>query len=175
MAIHTIFNGTKCMYWDNDALNAAGINATADMDCGTFVTRGALTQDSSNNITGYQFALTLPLANATDLYVVKNPTVGTGVDNIYDDPRQYYVKMGEVASIAKLVAGVDFIEVTAQAFASATAPTTTNKYCSVNTSGLLVAGSSAPASGTYFTLEGFHTIDVGTTLVPSYVLSCTRN
>lgn len=175
MAIHTIFNATSCMFTDNDALVHSGINSTADMDVGTLVTRGGFQLDSSNNITDYTFSLTLPEANATGLYIVKNPAVGTGVDNIYDDPRQYYVKAGEPASIGLLIPGADFIEVSVQAFAGATAPTTTNKYCSVNTSGKLVAASSAPDLGTFFTFEGVHFFDVGGTTVTSYVLSCTRN
>lgn len=172
---HGVINLTKAMAVDVDALNAAG-TYTANLDAGNFVTTGALQLDTSSNITGYDFSLALPTANATGLWVVKSPAVGVGINNIYDDPTQFFVPAGQPASIAKLQGGVDYIEVIAANFTGGTmCDATTNQYASVATTGLLTAAATAPASGTYFTFVGNHTIDVGGYPVPSVVLACTRN
>ena len=47
---------------------------------------------------------------------------------------------------------------------------------SVDTNGRLVAATgSAPASGTYFTIEATHTVDIGIEAVPTWILKCARN
>ena len=57
--------------WQNDAINCAGICKDNDLDNGQFVTRGALGLTTDG---GYEFACSLPVANATDLWLLsKSP------------------------------------------------------------------------------------------------------
>lgn len=170
-----IVNGTHAMYWDNDALNAAGVYASGDLDNGTLVSRGTLNVDASGNIEGYEFKVALPASNATGLWIVDSPAIGVGVANLYDDPRQFTNKAGVPMSIKRLMAGIDFIEVDATAFAGGELPTGSYVYASVNTSGKLVAATSAPESGTYFSVAGYGSFDVGGTVIPTVVLFCERN
>ena len=159
--------------WQNDAINCAGICTTSDLDNGQFVTRGALGLKANG---GYEFTCALPTANATDLWLVEKPAVGSTVEQQeMSDPRYFYNPKGTAFSIKGLTAGRTFLEVPASAFA--TAPTDgTSKFATVNTNGRLVAATgSAPASGTYFTIEATHTVDIGIEAVPTWILKCVRN
>lgn len=158
--------------WQNDAINCAGI-ATVDLDNGQFVVRGALKLKDSTG--GYEFACSLPTANATDLWLVETPAVGTTVEQQeMSDPRYFYNPKGRPISIKGLTAGRTFIEVPVSAFS--TAPTDgTSTVASVGTDGKLAAASSAPASGTYFTIEGIHSVEIGNEAVKTYILKCARN
>ena len=80
-------------------------------------------------------------------------------------------------SIRKLMADVDFIEVPALAFAEGSDPTTqpTYGFVTVNTNGRLVIANQAPVTGTYFSIAGKHTIDIGQEIVPTWILKCERN
>lgn len=157
--------------WQNDAINCAGI-AEVDLDNGQFVTRGALGLKTDG---GYEFKVELPKANATDLWLVETPPVGTTVEmQLMDDPRYFYNPKGKPLSIKGLTAGRTFIEVPASAFA--TAPTDgTSTVASVNATGRLVAAAAVPEAGTYFTIEAKHTVDIGIEAVPTYILKCARN
>lgn len=159
--------------WQNDAINCAGI-ATVDLDNGQFVTRGALGLIEG----GYEFACTLPLANATDLWLVEKPAVGNTIEQQeMSDPRYFYNPKGSAFSIKGLTAGRTFLEVPASAFASGKDPKTVigAKFASVDTNGRLVAAASAPESGTYFSIEVPHTVDIGIEAVPTWILKCVRN
>lgn len=176
MAFHGVINTTHCVATNVDAYNLVGIYTTADVDNGTLVSVGAINKDATNQIDGYEFTVALPAENAVGLCVVDSPAIGTGVDNLYDDPRYFVNKAGEPLQLRKLVAGVDYIEVDAKCFAADTLPDiTTNAYASVNTSGKLVAAASAPASGTYFTVAGKHSFDIGGVIIPTVVMLCARN
>lgn len=160
--------------WQNDAINCAGV-ATVDLDNGQFVTRGALGLTTNG---GYEFACTLPAANATDLWLVEKPAVGNTIEQQeMSDPRYFYNPKGSAFSIKGLTAGRTFIEVPASAFAASKDPKTVAgaTVASVGTDGRLVAAASAPASGTYFTIEAEHTVDIGIEAVPTWILKCARN
>lgn len=160
--------------WQNDAINCAGI-AEVDLDNGQFVTRGALGLKTDG---GYEFACALPDANATDLWLVETPPVGSTVEmQEMSDPRYFYNPKGSAFSIKGLTAGRTFIEVPASAFAASKDPKTVASatVASVGTDGRLVAAASAPASGTYFTIEAEHTVDIGIEAVPTWILKCARN
>lgn len=162
--------------WQNDAINCAGICKDNDLDNGQFVTRGALGLATDG---GYEFACTLPVANATDLWLVEKPAVGNTIEQQeMSDPRYFYNPKGSAFSIKGLTAGRTFLEAPASAFAATKDPKTvgdTAKFASVDTTGRLVAVASAPASGTYFSIEATHTVDIGIEAVPTWILKCVRN
>lgn len=158
--------------WQNDAINCAGI-ATVDLDNGQFVTRGALGLKTNG---GYEFTCALPTANATDLWLVETPPVGTTIEmQLMDDPRYFYNPKGKPLSIKGMTAGRSFIEVPVSAFS--TAPTDdTSKFATVDTNGRLVAAAAAPSgNGTYFSIEAIHSVDIGIESVKTYILKCVRN
>ena len=158
--------------WQNDAINCAGI-AEVDLDNGQFVTRGDLGLKTDG---GYEFAVALPTANATDLWLVETPPVGNTIEmQIMDDPRYFYNPKGKPLSIKGMTAGRSFIEVPVSAFS--TAPTDgTSKFATVDTNGRLVAAAAAPsATGTYFSIEAIHSVDIGIESVKTYILKCVRN
>nr|DAM83540.1 MAG TPA: hypothetical protein [Caudoviricetes sp.] len=161
--------------WQNDAINCAGICKDNDLDNGQFVTRGDL---GLNTDGGYEFACTLPADNATDLWLVEKPAVGTTVEQQeMSDPRYFYNPKGSAFSIKGLTAGRTFLEVPASAFATGKDPKTVDSatVAFVGTDGRLVADASVPASGTYFTIEAEHTVDIGIEAVPTWILKCARN
>lgn len=157
--------------WQDDAINCAGV-ADVDLDNGQFVTRGALGLTANG---GYEFTCALPTANATDLWLVEKPAVGTTIEmQEMSDPRYFYNPKGSTFSIKGMTANRSFIEVPVSAFT--TAPTDgTSKFASVDTNGRLVAATNAPASGTYFSIEAIHTVDIGYEAVKTYILKCARN
>lgn len=178
---HSFINTTRCTCWDVDAFNAAGISVEdtpKDYDNGMFVARGALQLTNATAKGGYEFAVTLPSANATNLWVVDTPEAALPIEmQIYDDPRYFYNVAGRPMSIRYLQAEVDFIEVPASAFSSGNAPAdhATYTFASVGTDGRLAIAQNAPDAGTYFALAGTHTIDIGNEIVTTYILQCKRN
>ena len=159
--------------WQNDAINCAGICKDNDLDNGQFVTRGALGLTTDG---GYEFACALPITNATDLWLVETPPVGTTIEmQLMDDPRYFYNPKGKPLSIKGMTAGRSFIEVPVSAFS--TAPTDgTSKFATVDTNGRLVAAETAPSgNGTYFSIEAIHSVDIGIESVKTYILKCVRN
>jgi len=175
---HGYVSLTHACAWDVDAYNCAGV-ATFDLDNGVLVSLGDIAQSATgNNITGYQFNVAPPdAASATGLWIVSTPEVGSTLDmQLYSDPRYFYNPAGQPLSLKYLQAGVDCIEVDINCFAGSTFPTATNPYVPGGPAGKLgTPASSAPASGTYFTFVGNHTVDVGQTLVNTVVLRCARN
>ena len=92
--------------------------------------------------------------------------------------RDSYNPKGSAFSIKGLTAGRTFLEVPASAFAASKDPKTVAgaTVVSVDTNGRLVAATgAAPASGTYFTIEAEHTVDIGIEAVPTWILKCARN
>jgi hypothetical protein len=162
--------------WQNDAINCAGICKDNDLDNGQFVTRGALGLATDG---GYEFACTLPVANETDLWLVEKPAVGNTIEQQeMSDPRYFYNPKGSAFSIKGLTAGRTFLEAPASAFAATKDPKTVGdnaKFASVDATGRLVAVASVPASGTYFSIEATHTVDIGIEAVPTWILKCVRN
>ena len=181
---HAVVNLMHCAAWDVDAYNIVGICET-DVDNATLLSVGNITTNAAQSaasgvVIDFAYNVSVPAQNATGLWIAKTPIPGTSTDlavQTFSDPRYFYNKAGEPISLAYLQAGVDVIEVTGDAFATGSAPTDqpTYDYVSVNTSGKLVVANAEPASGTYFTILGRHTIDCGQELVPSYILKCMRN
>lgn len=158
--------------WQDDSINCAGV-AAVDLDNGQFVTRGALGLTATG---GYEFTCAKPSANAVDLWLVETPPVGDTLDEqIHDDPRYFYNKAGKAFSIKGMRPGFSFIEVPASAFAVSDTPEDGDKFASVNTDGRLVAASSAPGAGTYFSIEATHSVEIGYEVVPTWILKCVRN
>ena len=159
--------------WQNDAINCAGICKDNDLDNGQFVTRGDLGLKTNG---GYEFACALPAANATDLWLVEKPAVGSTIEQQeMSDPRYFYNPKGTAFSIKGLTAGRTFLEVPASAFS--TVPTDgTSKFATVDTNGRLVAATSAPSgAGTYFSIEATHSVEIGNESVKTWILKCVRN
>lgn len=158
---HGLFIGTHCAFWDVDSLNFVGIDASHDLDNGTFVALGDIFK-TSNVIDEYVFAVSA--ASAAD-YVVATPPVGSGVEmQLFDDPRYFYNKQGEPMSVKQLVIG-DCIEVSEACFS--TAPTAgTSTYAGV-TSGKLVAGTTTTDP---FKILGKKSVDIGGESITTWVL-----
>lgn len=179
MTFHGYINTAKMCAENVDAMNCAGIYTAGDVDNGTIVTlNGMNTVSSGSNqgaIQGYEYKVALA-SNATvgDVWVVASPEVGTTIDQqILSDPRYFYNAAGQPMSLKYLVDGVDCIEVTAQCFTGGTLPdAVTNRFATVGANGQLTAASAAAtgAGKPYFTLEGLHTVTVGSVEVPTAVL-----
>lgn len=172
---HGYISTTSCTCWDVDSFNRCGVYATADVDNGVFVKLGKPSVDSSNGIKGYEFPITLAAADQSGLWVINTPEVGTTLEmQMMSDPRYFYNEKGRPVSLKYLQPIVDCIEVDANCFASTALPTTEG-YVKVGANGKLVAASSAPASGTYFSVLGFKDVAVGNIMMPVVVLQCERN
>ena len=158
---HGLFIGTHCAFWDVDSLNFVGIDASHDLDNGTFVTLGNI-MNTTGVIDEYVFAVAA--GNGSD-YVVATPPVGDDLEmQLFDDPRYFYNKQGKPMSVKHLQVG-DCIEVDENCFS--TAPTTgTSTYASVS-SGKLVAGTTNTDP---FKILGEHNVDIGGSSVTTWVL-----
>ena len=161
MANHGLIIGTHCAFWDVDSLNFVGIDASHDIDNGTFVDLGGIL-NTTGVINEYVFAVAA--GNNSD-YVVATPPVGDTLEmQLFDDPRYFYNRQGKPMSVKRLLVG-DCIEVSSECFS--TAPTTgTSTYASVS-SGKLVAGTTNTDP---FKILGEHSVDVGGEAVKTWVL-----
>ena len=181
MAFHGIVNTTNMACTNIDAMNMAGVYATADIDNGTLVTLKNIAKvDDSGVITGYEYMVEPAAANATNVWLVATPEVGKTLEmQIHDDIRYFYNEAGKPMSIKGiLTGGVDCVEVDAMAFTGGTLPVVANvgQYCGVAANGKFAAPQAqAPAAGAYFRIEGFHSITCGADEVATAVLRCMRN
>lgn len=170
MANHLFVNTMKCVCWDVDAYNCAGVGEV-DIDNGTLVTRGAIGL-AQTNPGGFEFAVSLPEANADHLWIVDTPEVGADIDmQIMDDPRCFYNKAGRPMSLRYLVPEVDFIEIPQSAIANGAV----DKFATVTTSGLYAVANTAPQAGTYFLIVAEHSITIGLEVVPTFILQVKAN
>lgn len=176
---HAIIHSSRMTATNVDAYNLCGIPA-ADLDNGVCVTlNGMNTAATTIAANGFEYNVAVADNASYGVWVLCSPTVG--YENleaqIYDDPRYFYNESGKPASIKFLNAQVDVIEVTAAAFVSGNLPATTDKYVTIGAGGKYVASATAPQSSgvTYFSIEGFHTIQIGTEAVPSVLLRCLDN
>ena len=175
---HTIVNSTHMMAWDNDALNVAGVYEAGDLDNGRFVVLGAMNQSATNDIQGYEFAVTPATADSVHVYLVDSPEVGTDVlMQEMADPRYFYNKAGRTMSLKYVMPHVDYIEIDATAFTGGTLPTSAMPYAILAADGMLTATAAdqAATTGAYFRFVGNHSISVGMEQVPTVVLRCERN
>lgn len=175
MANHAYISTTSCACWDIDSLNRAAVYASADVDNAVFVKCGKPNVDSSNNIKGYEFPVTLAAAEEEGLWVVNTPEVGASFEmQLLSDPRKFYNEAGKPMSIKYLIPKTDAIEVNAEAFASGALPTSEG-FVKITSNGKLIAASSAPATGTYFSVLGFKNVAIGNEMMPVVVLQCEKN
>jgi hypothetical protein len=165
---HAILDGSSTMYWDNDALNIAGVCATADLDNGQLVSLQKI-----NRITG------TGEAGADNVWIVASPEVGYDLESqLHDDPRYFFNPKGKAMSVKALMGGVDVIKVTKEVFATNAFPAAgdVDKFIPVGANGKYGAvQASAPASGAYFRVEGFGTFTCGMEEVPAVYLRCMAN
>ena len=179
LTLHGYINTTKMCAENIDAMNCAGIYTGGDVDNGTIVILTAMNKASTTNvIQGYEYTVALAGANPTGpVWVVASPEVGTTIDQqILSDPRYFYNEAGQPMSLKYLVEDVDCIEVTAQCFTSGSLPAAASTVVTIDGTGKFVDGnSSAPSAGqAYFSIEGFHTVTIGATEVPTVVLRFRR-
>ncbi len=175
MALHGYVNLTKATAWDVDAFNLAGVYAAGDLDNGVIVTLNGIAK-TGDNVDGFEYNVQPAVEASVQAWIVASPEVGTTLEQqLLADPRLFYNEKGKAMSLKYLNPGTDCIEVTAECFVGGTMPTTTNKNVKVGANGKLVAAASAPASGIYFTFEGFHTVTIGMEEVKTAVLRCVRN
>ena len=60
---HAILDGSSTMYWDNDALNMAGVCATTDLDNGQLVTLKKINRvDNTGAVEGFEYEFLPKLA-----------------------------------------------------------------------------------------------------------------
>ena len=177
MAFHGIVNTTHMACWNIDALNETGVYATSDLDNGTLVVLKNIDKTDEGNVTGYQYVVEPAGAAATNLFIVATPEVGRTLEmQIHDDIRYFYNEAGKPMDIKGIVAGMDCVEVDAMAFTGGTLPTTAGQYCGVAANGKFAAATAAaPASGAYFRIEGFGSIECGADIVKTAILRCMKN
>ena len=176
---HGVVNTTSMSCWDVDALNIAGVYADGDLDNGTLVTLKNIAKvDETGVITGYQYIVEPAAAGATNVWLVATPEVGKTLEmQIHDDIRYFYNVAGQPMSLKGFIPGIDCYETDAVAFGG-TLPVVANvgQYYPVAANGKLgTVSQTAPATGSYFRLEGFHTITCGADEVKTAVLRCMRN
>lgn len=176
MANHGVIIQTKYTAENVDAYNLVGIYKEGDMDNGTLVTLKGMNKDENGFINGYEYEVEPAKADSMGVCVVKTPAVGTNLEMIqYADPRAFYNEKGRPMSLARLMAGIDYIEINADCFVDGTVPTKTQKFVKIGAGGKYVAADTAPATGCYFTIEGLHRVAVGQEVMTTYVLLCARN
>lgn len=176
MANHGVIIQTKYTAENVDAYNLVGIYKEGDMDNGTAVILKGMNKDENGFINGYEYEVEPAKADSMGVCVVKTPAVGTNLEMVqYADPRAFYNEKGRPMSLARLMAGIDYIEINADCFVGGTVPTKTQKFVSIGANGKYVPADVAPATGCYFTIEGLHRVAVGQEVMTTYVLLCARN
>lgn len=176
MANHGVIIQTKYTAENVDAYNLVGVYKEGDMDNGTLVTLKGMNKDENGFINGYEYEVEPAKADSTGVCVVKTPAVGTNLEMVqYADPRAFYNEKGRPMSLARLMAGIDYIEINADCFVNGTVPTKAQKFVSIGAGGKYVPANVAPAAGCYFTIEGLHRVAVGQEVMTTYVLLCARN
>lgn len=177
---HAIFDGSSTMYWDNDALNMAGVCTTTDLDNGQLVTLKKINRVTGTGaVKGFEYEVVPAGAGADNVWIVASPEVGYDLESqLHDDPRYFFNPKGKAMSVKALMGGVDVIKVTKEVFAANALPVAgdVDKFIPVAANGKYGAvQSNAPASGTYFRVEGFGTFSCGMEEVPAVYLRCMKN
>lgn len=176
---HAILDGSSTMYWDNDALNMAGV-ATVDLDNGQLVTLKKINRvDTTGDVEGFEYEVEPAAAGADNVWIVASPEVGYDLESqLHDDPRYFYNLAGKAMSVKALMSGVDVIKVTKEVFTANALPAAgdVDKFIPVDANGKYGAvQADAPASGAYFRVEGFGTFSCGMEEVPAVYLRCMAN
>lgn len=175
---HAIFHSSRMTATNVDAYNLCGIPA-ADLDNGVAVTLNGMNIDGTSHAAeGFEYAVAVAGNTSKHVWLLASPT--NGYENleaqVYNDPRYFYNESGKPASIKFLNPLVDVIEIDAKGFVSGNLPATTDKYVTIGTGGKFVASTTAPQTDvTYFSIEGFHSVQVGTEVVSTVLLRCVAN
>lgn len=175
LTLHGYVNTTKMCAENVDAMNCAGV-INQDVDNGTIVTLSSINKAATTNaIQGYEYTVALASANpAGPVWIVASPEVGTTINQqVLSDPRYFYNEANQPMSLKYLVPDVDCIEVTAECFDTDTLPAATSTVVTIVANGQLHDNATSAASGAgagYFSVEGFHTVTIGLTEVPTVVL-----
>lgn len=176
---HAILDGSSTMYWDNDALNMAGVCATVDLDNGQLVTLKQINREANGDVKGFEYEVEPATAGADNVWIVASPEVGYDLESqLHDDPRYFYNPKGKAMSVKALMSGVDVIKVTKEVFTTGNLPTQANlgQYIAPDADGKYAdAVAVAPAQGAYFRVEGFGTFTCGFEEVPAVYLRCMAN
>jgi len=68
---HAILDGSSTMYWDNDALNMAGVCATTDLDNGQLVTLKKINRVTGTGaVEGFEYEVVPAEAGADNVWIV---------------------------------------------------------------------------------------------------------
>ena len=178
--IHAILDGSSTMYWDNDALNMAGVCTTTDLDNGQLVTLKKINRVTGTGaVEGFEYEVVPAGAGADNVWIVASPEVGYDLESqLHDDPRYFYNEAGKPMSLRAIMDGVDCFEITKELFTSGTLPAVGDigKYVAPDANGKYAAPvSPAPVSGAYFRIEGLTTIKCGFEEIPAVLLRCIKN
>lgn len=175
---HGYVNATKMCSWNVDALVLAGVYEGGDLDNGVLVTLGAMNQSATNNIQGYEFAVTPATADSVGVCIVDTPAIGTTVEmQEMADPRYFYNQAGKTLGLRRIVPKYDYLELIPECFVDGTLPTAANSNVIIAAGGKFQA-TNADQSGTqgaYFSFVGYHTITFGMETVQTAVVRCERN
>lgn len=175
--VHGIVNTTNMACWNIDAMNKVGV-ASVDLDNGTLVTIGKISQATDGTITSYHYILIPATANAEHVLLVASPEVGRTLEmQIHDDIRYFYNEQGKPVDVKDIMPQVDVVELDAVAFGG-TLPTTAQigQFVSPAANGKYgTPVASAPTTGMYFVVEGFHSITCGQEEVKTVLLRCVKN
>ena len=177
---HAILDGSSTMYWDNEALNMAGVCATTDLDNGQLVTLKKINRVTGTGaVEGFEYEVVPAEAGADNVWIVASPEVGYDLESqLHDDPRYFFNPKGKAMSVKALMSGVDVIKVTKEVFAANALPVAgdVDKCIRVGAEGKYGAGQAeAPASGACFRVEGFGSFTCGMEEVPAVYLRCMAN
>lgn len=174
---HAVLITSKCTCWDVDAYNRAGV-ATVDLDNGVAVTLTSINKNATNAIQGFEYTVAPAAANASNVWIVKTPDTGSTLEQaMFTDPRYFYNVAGRPLSLMYPNPKVDTIEVDKAAFVTGSDPTSVanSTFVTIGAGGKYVAVTAAPANGTYFSIEGTHTISIGTDILTTWLLKVERN
>lgn len=170
---HGYINTTHCACWDNDCYNFVGVNATTDIDNGTFLTLAKINSEADGFINGYEFEVEINTGGEADaqIYVADTPIPGTSTDlaiQLYSDPRYFYNEAGKPISVKRVING-DCIELDKNAFAENKSPedVTGAKGATIGASGKLEASATDDSK---FALLGYKYNGIGQEDVKVWVL-----
>lgn len=167
--------------FDVDSYNHVGIYSTADIDNGVLVTLNGMNVDATTGkVKGYEYNVALATATSEDCWIAVTPRPNQAIESqLYSDPRYMYNIAGKPISIKHLDPKVDVLKFDYTAFDAT--PTFAvgdiGKFVKIGSNGKLDADlvSSAPATGTYFRVEGYEDFSIGQELVPGVLLRCMKN
>lgn len=172
MANHGYVSTMKCACMDIDALNACGVYSADDLDNGVAVKLTKMAQDSGKKATGFEFEVEPATASDTGIWIVNTPEVGSSLEmQMLSDPRKFYNVAGKPMSIKKMVAGVDYLEMTAEDFTNGLPDgEAEGEFATIGEGGKWDKAGDAPSSGAYLEFVAKHSIVIGMETVPTVIM-----